>query len=172
MVLDPIPQSLPVHFFGSRPQPPTSLRSATDGYWWHFQIDWSENNTDYPTWVYVKVSKTGKVSLSFVHFRMPIPLGVTFSNAVSKLKAQSFNVTFATFQWKETFEFWALSFKRAFRKCHRRWDWLYLHGSCLFCIHISDESEPCTKQKHKTREQNRFWFIFIRNSTYRKVFWF
>jgi len=25
MVLDPIPQSLPVHFFGSRPQPPTSL---------------------------------------------------------------------------------------------------------------------------------------------------
>ena len=26
MVLDPIPQSLPVHFFGSRPQPPTSHR--------------------------------------------------------------------------------------------------------------------------------------------------
>ena len=26
MVLDPIPQPLPVHFFGSRPQPPTSLR--------------------------------------------------------------------------------------------------------------------------------------------------
>ena len=24
MVLDPIPESLPVHFFGSRPQPPTS----------------------------------------------------------------------------------------------------------------------------------------------------
>ena len=24
MVLDPIPQSLPVHFLGSRPQPPTS----------------------------------------------------------------------------------------------------------------------------------------------------
>ena len=24
MALDPIPQSLPVHFFGSRPQPPTS----------------------------------------------------------------------------------------------------------------------------------------------------
>ena len=29
MVLDPIPQSLPVHFFGSRPQPPTS-RSTFD----------------------------------------------------------------------------------------------------------------------------------------------
>jgi len=26
MVLDPIPQSLPVHFLGSRPQPPTSRR--------------------------------------------------------------------------------------------------------------------------------------------------
>ena len=24
MVLDPIPQSLPIHFFGSQPQPPTS----------------------------------------------------------------------------------------------------------------------------------------------------
>ena len=29
MVLDPIPQSLPVHFFGSRPQPPTSRRALT-----------------------------------------------------------------------------------------------------------------------------------------------
>jgi len=29
MVLDPIPQSLPVHFFGSRPQPPTSPHDAT-----------------------------------------------------------------------------------------------------------------------------------------------
>jgi len=28
MVLDPIPQSLPVHFFGSRPQPPTSRTRA------------------------------------------------------------------------------------------------------------------------------------------------
>ena len=28
IVLDPIPQSLPVHFFGSRPQPPTSPRSC------------------------------------------------------------------------------------------------------------------------------------------------
>ena len=28
MVLDPIPQSLPVHFFGSRPQPPTSRGRA------------------------------------------------------------------------------------------------------------------------------------------------
>jgi len=28
MVLDPIPQPLPVHFFGSRPQPPTSLPTS------------------------------------------------------------------------------------------------------------------------------------------------
>ena len=31
MVLDPIPQSLPVHFFGSRPQPPTSLYICLEG---------------------------------------------------------------------------------------------------------------------------------------------
>ena len=30
MVLDPIPQILPVHFFGSRPQPPTSRMRATE----------------------------------------------------------------------------------------------------------------------------------------------
>jgi len=29
MVLDPIPQPLPVHFFGSRPQPPTSQMNIT-----------------------------------------------------------------------------------------------------------------------------------------------
>ena len=34
----------------------------------------------------------------------PIPLGVTFSNAISKLKAQSSKVSFATIQWKEPFE--------------------------------------------------------------------
>ena len=31
-----------------------------------------------------------------------------------KLKTQSSNVSFATFQWKETFELWALSFETAF----------------------------------------------------------
>ena len=30
MVLDPIPQPLPVHFFGSRPQPPTSPRQSVN----------------------------------------------------------------------------------------------------------------------------------------------
>jgi len=60
----------------------------------------------------------------------PIPLGVTFSNAVSKLKAQSSNVSFHWNVVKETFELWALSF----RKCHPKWDWLYLsqrHGMSL-----------------------------------------
>jgi len=32
-----------------------------------------------------------------------------------KLRAQSSNVSFATLQWKETFELWALSFERAFK---------------------------------------------------------
>ena len=45
---------------------------------------------------------------------LPSLLGVTFSNAVSTLKAQSSNVSFATFQWKEMFELWALSVETAF----------------------------------------------------------
>ena len=53
----------------------------------------------------------------------PIPLGVTFSNAVSKLKAQSSNVSFHWNVAKETFELWALSL----RKCHPKWNWLYLY---------------------------------------------
>jgi len=32
-----------------------------------------------------------------------------------KLKSQSSNVSFDTFQWKETFELWALSFETAFQ---------------------------------------------------------
>ena len=52
---------------------------------------------------------TLSLCLSELHLQ-PIPVGVTFSNAVSKLKAQSLNVSFAMFQWKETFELelWAL----------------------------------------------------------------
>jgi len=34
MVLDPIPQSLPVHFFGSRPQPPTSHHCSISAQRW------------------------------------------------------------------------------------------------------------------------------------------
>jgi len=42
MVVDPIPQSLPVHFFGSRPQPPTSPiplpRRVDGGYYFLLMI--------------------------------------------------------------------------------------------------------------------------------------
>ena len=51
----------------------------------------------------------------------PIPLGVTFSNSVSKLKAQSWNVSFHWNVAKEKFELWAVSC----RKRHPKWDWLY-----------------------------------------------
>jgi len=51
MVLDPIPQSLPVHFFGSRPQPRTSP-SARRGIWKtasplkkEFKINGNKTNT-------------------------------------------------------------------------------------------------------------------------------
>ena len=38
MVLDPIPQPLPVHFFGSRPQPPTSRHSKRMNTLYHTRI--------------------------------------------------------------------------------------------------------------------------------------
>ena len=42
----------------------------------------------------------------------PIPLEVTFSNAVSKLKVQSSNVSFHWKVAKETWEIWALNFRK------------------------------------------------------------
>ena len=56
----------------------------------------------------------------------PIPLVVTFSKAVSKLKAQSSNGSFHWNVAKETFELWALRF----RKWHPKWDWLYIFTPC------------------------------------------
>jgi len=58
-----------------------------------------------------------------------------FRKALSKFKAQSSNVSFTTFRWKETFELWALNFERAFRKFHHKWNlsrclW-YARGLCL-----------------------------------------
>jgi len=44
----------------------------------------------------------------------PIPREMTFSKALSKLKAQSSNVSFPWNVAKETFELWALSFEIAF----------------------------------------------------------
>ena len=48
MVLDPIPQSLPVHFFGSRPQPPTSRTRQNDNQAQHrSQIFWDSSYVCY-----------------------------------------------------------------------------------------------------------------------------
>jgi len=44
------------------------------------------------------------ISLSLFLSVQRIPFGVTFSNTVSKLKVQSSNVSFTTFQKKEMFE--------------------------------------------------------------------
>jgi len=50
--------------------------------------------------------------------RYPLPNSHMYSQShlgwhFRKLKAQSYHVSFTTFQWKETFELWALSFERA-----------------------------------------------------------
>ena len=52
----------------------------------------------------------------------PIPLGVTFSNAVSKLKAQSSERLFLLKRCKRDVR--ALSFELS--TSHRKWDWLYM----------------------------------------------
>ena len=65
-----------------------------------------------------------------VHLLQPIPLGVKFSNAVSKLKAQNSNVSFVTFQWKQTFESLSFELWKSIWKCHPTWDWLY-HATAL-----------------------------------------
>ena len=77
--------------------------------------------------------------LGVVHVQ-PIPLWVTFSNAVPKLKAQSSNVSFHWNVAKETFELWALSF----RKCQPKWDWLYLYYRLFVqCIGFLCSGVPC-----------------------------
>ena len=50
-----------------------------------------------------------------VHYQVqPIPFQVTFSKTLSKARSKSSNVSLATFQWKETYEFLASSVGRAF----------------------------------------------------------
>jgi len=63
----------------------------------------------------------------------PIPLVVTFSKAGSKLKAQSSNVSFVTFQWKETFELRALSFDRVFENVTPSW----IGCTCISCYGVA-----------------------------------
>jgi len=73
------------------------------------------------SWIFPYGSLIIVKQLSLRLILQPIPLGMTMSNAFSKLKARSSNASFATFQWKETCKLWALSF----RKFHCGWDWLY-----------------------------------------------
>ena len=61
MVLDPIPQSLPVHFFGSRPQPPTSPTSPRHGRHRKISQSWSLSQD---VSVMFDLSLSGKISQS------------------------------------------------------------------------------------------------------------
>ena len=70
MVLDPIPQSLPVHFFGSRPQPPTSPRYSAS----ILRIQWLPHQSH--TYEWLEVSHTGYVT------NMNALLGLNFANTM------------------------------------------------------------------------------------------
>jgi len=59
-------------------------------------------------------------------------LGWHFRMMFQKLKAQSSNVSFHWNVAKQTFELWALSF----RKWHPKWDWLYIWISCTDWMYI------------------------------------
>ena len=74
-----------------------------------------------------------------------IPPAMTVSNAVSKLKAQSSNVSFATFQWKEKFELWALSFETSFENVTIGCTYLFFFRIQVFFVSI-----------HNTRPQTLF----------------
>jgi len=55
MVLDPIPQSLPVHFFGSRPQPPTSHKyMCIKNKWMQSRVD--DPSMDMSELVFIQVN--------------------------------------------------------------------------------------------------------------------
>jgi len=83
----------------------------------------------------IRIMRVCHARLFTIHLMLqPIPLGVTFSNAVSKLKAQSSNVSFHRNVAKETFELWALSF----RTWHPKWDWLYIWKRYVICMHYEE----------------------------------
>jgi len=78
------------------------------------------------TLISVPVSKHSNI---LYWLRYSLSIGMTFSNAVSKLKAQSSNVSFATFQWKETFELGDLSLETAFENvttCEIGWTSIWI----------------------------------------------
>jgi len=171
MVLDPIPQSLSVHFFGSRPQPPTSLYIIIHddekhlestcmilSLWvvFHFTtanpmhdsllmnvVKWNTIRKERIIHAIRKYSQSHSIKLQVSFANEPYkrdnilqkrPVitsstanptwGDIFESSLkaqsTKLKAQSSNVSFHWNVAKETFELWALSF----RKWHPKWDWL------------------------------------------------
>jgi len=77
----------------------------------------------------------------------------TFSKAVStwKLKTQSSSFSFATFQWKETFKLWALSFERAFENVTT--------GRIGCTFFFSRASVANTQLNHWTKRVVNTWII-------------
>jgi len=82
-----------------------------------------KSNPEWNLWSLLPPRASNRQSKEKIHRNSRFHLGWHFRMLFqsSKLKAQSSNVSFATFQWNETFGLWALRF----RKCHLKWDWLY-----------------------------------------------
>ena len=127
MVLDPIPQSLPVHFFGSRPQPPTSpyLYTCVERSSRHVYRDPQEKS------IYVLIYDPQEMySRSHLgwHFRMPFQS--------SKLKART---SLFTETWQKrcsSFELWAFeNVTPSGIGCTR-----HVHVSHVGCVYRSQET--------------------------------
>jgi len=88
---------------------------------------------------------------------------------VRKLKAQSSKVSFATFQWKETFELWALNFETAFENvipsgigCTRFQLWISVN-LIFYVSRLSWMSHICLQLRHELTSRilwlSHIWLI-------------
>ena len=135
MIVQPIP--LGVTF--SKAQ-----RSKIEGLFCHVSVKrdvralnfelWNSTRTCHPKWNLLYFD-----DWQWIQKCKPIPLGVTFSNAVSSLKFKARTSLFTENVAKEMFELWALSF----RKWHPKWYWLYFYqfyglnffvNSKIYCV--------------------------------------
>jgi len=82
-------------------------------------------------WIYFTSKYSGLIIEAHESIVQPIPLWVTFSNVVSKLKAQSSNVSFHWNVTKETFELWAFREKR--RSSFEHWAFENVTPSGIGC---------------------------------------
>ena len=109
MVLDPIPQPLPVHFFGSRPQPPTSRPASLwrDSILAFTRVTWLmlfHSKIPHHPLLVSRVSVTHlihTVTLSSSHYSDApwlFPHHVTLS-----LHRDSFLITHVFFMWRDSF---------------------------------------------------------------------